>query len=139
MNNHNFKDYSNKAPNGVPNIKLSESQTLQVSSQEPLFITSSAGTVKQENVSDANTITTSKSKQHQTEDVCNKPDMPINSYVTRIVTKTVKGDSQNTNKDVTESVEKVLETVHPIAQSSLTQHGFLLPLAKRTFHWENVQ
>ena len=62
MNNHKFKDYSNKTPNGGPNIKLSESQTLQVSSQEPLFITSSAGTVKQENVSDANTITTSKSK-----------------------------------------------------------------------------
>ena len=55
MNNLKFKDYSNKAPNGVPNIKLSESQTSQVSSQELLFIASSARALKEENVSDANT------------------------------------------------------------------------------------
>ena len=115
MNNHKFKDYSNKTPNGGPNIKLSESQTSQVSSQEPLFIASSAGALKEENVSDADTITPCKPKLHQTEEVYIKPDVPINCIVTHIVTKTVKGDSQDTNKDVTELVEKVLETVHPIA------------------------
>ena len=61
------------------------------------------------------TLTPRKSKQHQTEEVYIKPDVPINCIVTHIVTKTVKGDSQDTNKDVTELVEKVLETVHPIA------------------------
>ena len=110
----------------------------EVSSQKPLSSPSSSSVLREGCISSSNTISPEKIKHDLNNAPNTQADMPINSFMTRIVTKTLKSESHEANDEVTESVERVLETVHPIAQSSLPQHGFLLPSSSKDNEGEHT-